>query len=366
MKLLSDLPVEGKRVFVRADLDVPLDEVNLESNPRLVNLRPTVDYLYSQGASKIIIGGHIGRPEPSTSTISTEATQESSLEDYSLEATIAKALNEKPPYYNAQLSTEKIKTTLEIILGMSVIFAANFAKKVIEDLELFENLRFWPGETENDLEFAKLLAKRADAYVCEAFGNCHRNHASMVALPSLLPHAAGLRLQKEVEVLTGLLKNAKRPFIAIVGGAKIETKIPIILNLSKVADFVLVGGLLPLEIAKQDLKFDQNVVVGSLEQSDKDLTEESANHFVEILKGAKTVVWNGPMGRFEEGFEGGTMLVANAIIESGAHSVIGGGETTAFLISRGLSDKFSFVSTGGGAMLEFLSGKELPGIAALS
>lgn len=384
MKQLSDIDVSGKRVFVRADLDIPMpsDErltqnAEVEQETRLKNLKGTVDYLFTRGVGKVIIAGHIGRPAPTTSTIA-KGAQQNSQDEYSLESTIARALDDRPQYYDESLSTAKIRGKLERILGRSVIFAENFGQSVNENLELFENLRFWPGENENDLEFAKQLAQRADVYVNEAFGNSHREHASMVSLPSLLPHAAGLHLELEVATLTAILKSPQKPFVAIVGGDKIETKIPVIENLAKLADYVLVGGLLPVEIArlqslersnggqaKQNLKFAPNVLVAKLDELGKDLSEESANGFAQTIKGAKTVVWNGPLGLFEEDFEGGTMLIAGAIVQSGAYSVVGGGETTAFLQSHSLVDKFSFVSSGGGAMLSFLSGKELPALKAL-
>src|SRR3990170_1546964 len=218
MKLLSDIDVSQKRVFVRADLDVPIKEFTVKSSQysgatRLTNLKNTIDYLYKQGASKIIIAGHIDRPQ-------------------------------KP---DPELSTKQLRFILEQILLRSVYFAQNLEKQVEGYLVLLENLRFFQGESTNDTAFAVKLLSMADVYVNEAFGNCHRNHASMVALPRLLPHAAGLHLEKEIEVLEALLKNPKQPFVAIVGGAKIETKVPVIENLAKIADFVLVGGL----IAKQ-------------------------------------------------------------------------------------------------------------------
>lgn len=227
---------------------------------------------------------------------------------------------------------------------------------------------FWPGETENDVDFAKTLAGLVDVYVNDAFGNSHREHASMVALPALLPHAAGLHLEREVEALGKLLESPARPFISIVGGAKIETKLPVINNLAKISHHVLVGGELPKEydeskIENQELR--SKIVVAKLTEDGFDIDLESAHRFVRYIKEAKTIVWNGPMGLFEEGHEIGSRGVANAILESGAYSVVGGGETTQFLEKHNLLSRFSFVSAGGGALLEFLSGKELPGIAAL-
>lgn len=333
MKLLSQLDVSAKRVFLRADLDVNVGQFTEAT--RLQSVKPTVEYLLAHGTKQIIIAGHIDRPEGPDPT----------------------------------LSTQKLEEPLEEILKRSVTFKPDFfsdgALASMAQLVLFENLRFWPGEAADDLEFAKRLANLADVYVNEAFGNCHRSHASMVALPALLPHAAGLHLEREVDQLTKLIKDAERPFIAIIGGAKIETKVPVIENLAKFADTVLVGGELPIEIERNGARFGDNVKIAELEANKKDIKEGDARDFAKKIKEATTVVWNGPMGVFEQGYEAGTMIVAEAILASGAYSVVGGRETTQFLASKGLLSRFAFVSSGGGAMLEFLAGHELPGIKAL-
>ncbi len=335
MKLLKDLDVVDKRVFLRADLDVPLEEGNVDIATRLTNVKPTVDNLVEHGASQVIIAGHIDRPTGPDPT----------------------------------KSTKNLLESLEKILGQNVAFSEQLTtggsfkdNKII----LLENLRFWPGEEANDMDFAKKLAEMADVYVNDAFGNCHRVHASMVALPLLLPHAAGIHLEEEVNQLTKLVDQPQKPFVAIVGGAKIETKIPVISNLCQIADWVLVGGELPIEIAKQNLKFAENVVVGQLTDDGKDINEATVGKFVSTIKDAKTIVWNGPLGLFEEGHVNGTLAIADAIAQSGAYSVVGGGDSTQFLGTKGILSKFSFVSAGGGAMLEFLSGKKLPAIEALS
>ncbi len=339
MKLLSDLDVSGKRVFLRADLDVPVEpeavhnKLETEIATRLTNLKSTFNYLIEKGAFQIIIAGHMGRPEG----------------------------------FDLSLSTKQLIEPLGHILNSEITFSKNFENKTGAKVVLLENLRFWEGEIKNDMEFAKKLASIVDVYVNDAFGNCHREHASMVALPSLLPHAAGLHLEKEVSELSKILHSAEKPLISVVGGAKIETKIPVIENLVKISDLVLVGGELPVEIKKSNIKLENEnkVLVAGLTSDLKDIDEESTNRFVEVIKGAKTVVWNGPMGLFEEGFTKGTLGLAKAIIDSGAYSVVGGGDSTQFLEKVGLLSKFSFVSAGGGAMLEFLSGKVLPGIKAL-
>lgn len=340
MRVISEADISGKRVFVRADLDVPLGpDSSYEAATRLKNLKPTVDLIFRKGAEKVIIAGHIDRPE-------------------------------KP---DPGLSCAQLLGPLENILFRSVAFKPHLQIKddaldranLAGTLYLLENLRFWPGETENDLDFAKSLAKLADIYVNEAFGNCHREHASMVLLPTLIPSFGGLHLQEEVETLSKLLKGPRRPFVAVVGGAKIETKLPVIENLSRVADWVLVGGELPIEIKKTEQTFKDNVLIASLIENDVDIDDKSVSRFADLIFKAKTVVWNGPMGLFEEGHEKASVQIAKAIGESGAYSVVGGGETTQFLAEKNLLSLFSFVSAGGGALLEFLAGKKLPGLEAL-
>ena len=354
MKILSGLDVFGKKVFVRADLDVPLREAQVvdgerlttsaevETSTRLVNLKPTVDWLLEHGASQIIIAGHIDRPKKPDPALSTKQLIEP------LQKILGRKINFVP-----QVSTQSTP-------GVEQLDTSGFGEVL-----LFENLRFWPGEEANDLGFARQLASMADVYVNDALSVSHREHASVVALPSLLPHAVGLHLQKEFNVLSELLKNPKRPFVAVVGGAKIETKLPVIENLAKFADFVLVGGELPLEIDKRGTRFDSKVIVAGLNPQSKDITEESIDQFRKLITIASTVAWNGPMGVFEEGYENGSLAIAQTIIDSGAYSVVGGGETTEFLASKNLLSRFSFVSSGGGAMLEFLAGKSLPGLEAL-
>ena len=340
MKSIEEVNVSGKRVFVRADLDVPRGtEGSYEAATRLNNLKPTVDYLLEKGAAQVIIAGHIGRPKVADQALSTGQLLDP------LEAILVRSIIFKPDLVSAQTAIDRQELSDRIIL--------------------LENLRFWPGEIENSADFAKELAKLADIYVNEAFGNCHRVHASMVELPGLLPAYAGIHLTLEIKTLSHILDYPERPFVAIVGGAKIETKVPAIKNLVSVADVVLVGGELPAEIAKAGHKFSANVKVAKVSQNEKDITKESISEFEKVIETAKTVVWNGPMGVFEEGYRQGSAAVAEAIIASGAYSVIGGGETSEFLAKSGLISKFSFVSAGGGAMLEFLAGKKLPALEAL-
>ncbi len=323
---------------MRADLDVPLEgleqvhnRLDSETATRLTNLKASVDFLFRKGAKQIVIAGHIDRPEGP----------------------------------DPAKSTKHLVDALNKILGKEIVFNEDLDDLVEGEIVLFENLRFWEGEAKNDVDFANRLAKFADVYVNEAFGNSHREHASMVSLPSLLPHGAGLHLEEEVRVMNKLLNQPARPFVSIVGGAKIETKLPVISNLAKISHHVLVGGELPVEIEKNGQQFAENVFVARLTSDHKDIDLESAHTFSRFILTAKTVVWNGPMGYFEGGNTTGSIVVARAILESGAYSVVGGGDTTQMLEVQGLLSQFSFVSAGGGAMLEFLAGKTLPGLAAL-
>lgn len=333
MERLTDLEIFGKRVFVRAGIDVDPKEAESGSHSaRLKDLKPTIDYIGSHDPARIILAGKVGRPGGKV---------------------------------DAALSTQTIRGVLEEVLGLEIAFTPDLDGELDAPVVLLENLHFWPGELEPSIDFAKKLAEFADVYVNEAFASSHRNEASVSLLPTLLPHAAGIRLDEEVRVLTKLLEFPVRPFVTVIGGAKIETKLPVIENLAKISHHVLIGGELPAEIEKQGMTFPENVFVAKLAEGGKDISLDSAHQFARFIMTARTVVWNGPMGLFEEGFETGSRAVASAIVESKAYSVVGGGQTTQFLEKHGMLGRFSFVSAGGGAMLEFLSGKELPGIKAL-
>jgi len=350
VKQISDLPLSGKRVLLRADLDVPLTGVGFEeASTRLTNLKPSVDQLFNENA-KIIIIGHIDRPQKPDPALSTRQLIDPLQKIFKRTIVFKKDFPPLPEVSEGQ--------AVKLDTGSGVLES---------QITLFENLRFWPGEVNNDSEFARKLATLADFYVNDAFGNCHRSHASMVGVPNLLPSAAGSHLKTEIDELSKVIKNPQHPLIAIVGGAKIETKLPVIENLAKIADFVLVGGELPIEIKEKQMKFPENVIVAALspDQKDIDINNGSIVQTIKLIKSAKTVVWNGPMGLYEEGFDKGTLTVAKAIIENDAYNVVGGGETTQFLEQNNLLSKFSFVSAGGGAMLDFLAGKKLPGIKAL-
>jgi phosphoglycerate kinase len=347
MHLLKDIGVKNKTVFLRADLDVPVIGNEIEDDNRLISIIPTIEYLLKQNA-KIVLAGHLGRPVGIDKNFSLKP--------------VADWFGKRFLISNLQSSKRGEFDGWEI--GPNIF--------------LLENLRFNEGEETNDPEFSKNLAGLADIYVNDAFAMCHRNHASIVGITKYLPHFAGLHLEKEVEILSGVLKNPQRPLVVIIGGAKIETKLPLVEKMHHIADYVLVGGKI-VEETKVLIKVQHEKVVGrkaallvadtSLDKTD--ITPTDAENFLQIINLAKTVVWNGSMGiiggkseqlRSEEGSE----KIARGILQTNAYSIVGGGDTVEFINKLGILDKFSFASTGGGAMLSLLSGEKLPGIEALN
>ena len=334
MKELANLALEGKRVFLRGDIDVPIENGVIQDTERLKLLSPTISYLLERN-SRVLLVGHIGRPKNN--------------QDFSL-------------------STKTLLTMLSSLLNINVVHFHRIEGVEVPPLTLglLENLRFWPEEEKNDPTFAKQLANLADVYVNEAFADCHREHASIVGVPRFLPHAAGLRLEKEVEVLSRVLANPKRPQVVIIGGVKLETKIPVIGNLAKTADLVLVGGLIASEAQEKNIEVTNNVILAKLTPDKKDIDEESVKKFCEKIETAAQIIWNGPMGVFEKPeSETGTTEIARTIAKSPAEKIVGGGQTIQALKKYQILGKMDWVSSGGGAMLEFLSGKTLPGIEVL-
>jgi len=231
-----------------------------------------------------------------------------------------------------------------------------------------ENLRFHKEEEENDENFARKLASLGDIFINDAFGASHRPHASIVGIPKFLPSAAGLLLEKEIKTLNGLLENPQRPLVAIIGGAKVEDKVKVIDKISELSESILIGGLINKEIKEKNIsfKYPRKIISPLDEIEGKDIGPKTIELFKREILRAKTIFWNGPLGKIEEEqFQNGSKKIANYIIESRAFSVVGGGETVEFLNKINLAEKFSHLSTGGGAILEFLSGEKLPGIAAL-
>jgi phosphoglycerate kinase len=330
MHSIVGVEVAGKKVIVRGDLDLAEEGSKIESF-RLLRMIPTLKNILDRGGIIRLIA-HRGRPE---------GTVVDSL-----------SLQEFVPLLSEKLDHE-------------VIFAGDFIKDPNPNAEiaLFENLRFHDGEESNDPEFAQSLAKLGEIYVNECFSTSHRNHASFVSLPKLLPHFAGINLIKEIEEMTKILQSPKHPLVVIIGGAKLETKLPTIEYLSSIADQILVGS----SFLNQGLATTDKIIIptDSIGQN-QDIGQRTIDQFRQVISSAQTIVWNGPLGMFEDRqFASGTREIAQAVADSSAYSVVGGGDTIAALDEIGMLEKISFVSTGGGAMLEFLSGKKLPGLVAL-
>lgn len=337
MQVVTPEIVRGRKVLLRMDLDVPIIHGKIIEDYRLEAGFPTLE-LCLENASQVVMMGHIGRPEG----------QEIS-----------------------ELSIEPIHDWLEDHLGPDYLDSGK--------LKLLENLRFEAGEDTVSMDFAKELASFGDFYINEAFAS-HHSAASTTILPTLLPHAIGLRFAKEIEVLKRVRENPTHPLVVIIGGVKVDDKLPAVLALAKIADAVLVGGKIAGEIKEKQIEVPHNVFVGQLNEAGIDLAPSTVMAWEKLILGAKMIVWNGPMGVIEGqtdrlegkgwaaqglGSAGGTYQVARMIIQSGAESIIGGGDTITALSNWGLLDRFSFVSTGGGACLKFLAEGTLPTIEVL-
>ena len=382
---IRDLDLKNKCVFIRVDFNVPLAPGGQEitSDKRIKASLPTIRYALDHGAA-VILASHLGRPKG------------------------------KP---NPEMSLKPVARRLEQLLGRPVKMAPDCVGPAVEAMKpaacevlLLENLRFHPEEEKNDPGFSKQLAALCDVYVNDAFGSAHRAHASTVGMIAFVPKAAaGLLMEKELEYLTMATTDPARPSIAILGGAKVSDKIEVIANLAKIVDRLLIGGAMAYTFLKsqgqptgkslvEDDKLDlardllksvggkmmlpvDHVVVSELKEgaanevvemvpADKmgvDIGPKTVEAFSKVIGGAKTIIWNGPMGVFEKPpFDKGTVAVAKAVAQSGATSIVGGGDSEKAVKSAGVADKISHVSTGGGASLELLAGIELPGVAALT
>lgn len=366
MKLpkLDALDVAGRRVLVRVDFNVPLKDGRVTDDTRIEASVPTIKYLLDRGAT-VICCTHLGRPKGTRDPELTLGPVAHRLADH-LRMKVRKTSDPTGPS--------------EDLISMPP-----------DQVGLVENLRFDPREEANDISFAEELARLADAYVNDAFGAVHRAHASVEALPRLLPHAAGLLLEKEVNALNRLVEGPKRPFVVVLGGAKVSDKIGVVRNLLDKADAILIGGAMANAfLTKSDLKevadrvtlptdltvgesFDENTSSKIVDVDNVpatwmalDIGPESARKYADEIKRAATVFWNGPMGVFEwKQFEEGTRVIAEAVASSSGFTVVGGGDSAAALAKFGLTDRVSHLSTGGGASLEFLEGRELPGLKAL-
>lgn len=339
MKLpnIKDLDVSGKKVIVRADMDVG-DKLDEGDNFRLKALLPTLEYLHKNNA-KIIIIGHRGRPGGKVD------------EKYSLAPVVErlKKLTKQEIYHIQDLTGQEAQSkTKNLEAGQTAVLM---------------NLRFDKGEEENSEEFAKKLASYAESYVNECFSTSHRNHASFVILPKLLPSTVGFRFIEEINHLKKVREDSKRPVVIIVGGMK-KGKLKYINDFKKFADKILVGGKLS-ESLPEDFK-DEKVVVAKLNQDKDDITIRTIENFENEIKKAETIVVAGPVGKFEEeGQRLGTQRVFKSVTDSSAFKVAGGGDTLSALTLFNLVDKFNWVSVGGGAMLEYLAKGTLAGIEAL-
>ncbi len=390
-KTVKDVDVRSKRVLVRVDYNVPLDaNGNVSDDKRITASLPTINYLLEQGA-RIILCSHLGRPKG-------EVKKEFSL------APVAKRLKELLPNVNIYFASDCIGEE------------AQQKAAALKDGEilLLENLRFHKEEEKNDPEFAKKLASLAEIYVSDAFGTVHRAHASTAGVAAYLPAVAGFLIGKELSMMGGALENPERPFVAILGGAKVADKIGVITNLLNKCDTLLIGGGMAytffkamgyeigdslldaesIDLAKQlmetakekgvKLLLPVDTVVAKAFAADAehmtvaanaipagwqglDIGEKTRELFAAEIKNAKTVIWNGPMGVFEfPEFAKGTEAVAKACAECGGTTIIGGGDSASAVKKLGYADKMTHISTGGGASLEFLEGKVLPGVAALN
>ena len=414
-KTVKDIDVKGKKVLCRCDFNVPQDKKTGEitDDKRIVAALPTIRYLLEQGAA-VIACSHLGKPVATFDSYVKKQVEKGKDADSITKEEWEKSLK--------KLSLAPVAARLSELLGQEVIMAADVigedAKAKAAALQpgqimLLENTRFEKGETKNNPETAKAMADMADVYVSDAFGAVHRAHASTAGVSEYLPAVSGFLIQKELEIIGGALANPKRPLVAILGGSKVSSKIGVINNLLEIADTIIIGGgmaytfsaaqggkvgdslleadwmdysnemvakaaakgvklLLPIDTVIADA-FDPNAnsqVVASGEIPDGwqglDIGPKTVELYCDAVKDAGTVIWNGPMGVFEFAkFAKGTEAVAEALSKTSAITIIGGGDSAAAVQQLGYADKMTHISTGGGASLEFMEGKELPGVACL-
>jgi phosphoglycerate kinase len=377
VRTLDDLDVEGRRVLLRVDFNVPLEDGRITDDARIRAALPTIATLRERGA-RLLLAAHLGRPK------------------------------DREPELSLRPTADRLS---ELLGGVEVTLAPDLDHVPDGDVVMLENVRYEKGETKNDPELAKRYAALADVYVNDAFGAAHRAHASTEGVAHLLPSAAGLLLQREVETLTGILDDPRRPLVAIVGGAKVTDKIGVLEAFLERADTILVGGAMcfpffaaqghgvgdslceaegidparrVLDAGGDKLRLPTDLVAGRAFKADTetrdiggvdvpdgwmglDVGTGTSSAYADVIAGAGTVFWNGPMGAFElEPFAAGTRAVAEAVAASPGTTVVGGGDSAAALAKFGLDDRVDHLSTGGGASLELIEGKTLPGVEVLS
>lgn len=428
-KTIEDVEVKGKKVLVRCDFNVPLKDGKITSDKRIVAALPTIEYLLNHGA-KVILCSHMGKPHAvfteGFGLDKKEKKKVEALPEAEQAAAKAELLEKAKKSDPVKFTLKPVADRLNELLGGKVAFAGDIvgadAKAKVAALKegeavLLENVRFDARETKNDPEFAKELASLAEVYVNDAFGTAHRAHASTAGVAAYLPAVCGYLIQKEITIMGKALSSPERPFVAILGGAKVSDKLNVINNLLTKVDTLIIGGgmaytflaakgygvgtslldsekidycrdmmkkaeekgvklLLPVDttIAKDfpdpiDAPIETKIVPSNEIPADwmgLDIGTKTMELYADAAKSAKTVVWNGPMGVFENPILAkGTIAVAKALAESGATTIVGGGDSAAACEQLGFADKITHISTGGGASLEFLEGLELPGIACL-
>lgn len=351
MRKLQDADIEGKKVLLRVDFNVAIEKGRVQESFKIAAAKETLDYLLARKC-KVGMISHLGRP-----------------------AAVKTLTGELDGKFNPDFSLDQVTPDAEIILGDRITFVPDcIGEKVATALEnlnegalLLENVRFYEGDEKNDVEFSKKLAENFDFFVNDAFSVSHRNHASVSGLAKILPSAAGMRLQEEIHEMTIVKDHPIAPAVAIIGGAKIETKLPVIKFFEEKYDHILVGGKIANEALEQKLTFSDKVILPvDFVDGGFDIGPETVEKFKTIIAQAKTIVWNGPLGKFEEErYAVSSNEILQAVLASGAFVLVGGGETLEILEKNDAMDSVSFVSTGGGAMLDYLGGKTMPGIEAL-
>ncbi len=338
IRRIQEAELENKKVLLRVDFNVALENEKVKEDFKIKVAQETINYLLSRGA-KVALLSHLGRPEGMV---------------------------------KSEFSLAQIKDDVQKILGKKINFISDCIGEKInkisrEEILLLENVRFHLGDKNNNQEFSQKLAENFDIFINDAFSVSHRDQASVTGVAKILPSYAGFRLQKEIAEMEKIKNNFERPAIAIIGGAKIKTKLPVINFFETNYDFILVGGKIANEALDEKIKFSEKVIL-PLDFIDNrlDIGNKTLAQFKALIVSAKTIVWNGPTGKFEEKkYAKSSNEILEAILASGAYTVIGGGETIEIVEKNKAMNKISFVSTGGGAMLAYLGGEKMPGIEVL-